>query len=165
MEAKKIDSFGKFHNFTFEEEGLHVQRAYGIAPGKLIFYNDLITSSEDETGLIVQEDGDFFPMKELGRMNTSVSEYPGTAAIPATNSELFQCPEPGCQRMFKRFRDLEIHIEIGSHGNKPVRESMYNKMRREWAKQFSSVDAVTTACASNSTGPRGSEQATDLPRT
>ena len=34
LEVNKIESFSSFRNFKFEKEGVHLWKAYGIAPGK-----------------------------------------------------------------------------------------------------------------------------------
>ena len=40
LKVNKIDGFSKFHNFTYDDKGLRVWRAYGIGPGKLIPFDD-----------------------------------------------------------------------------------------------------------------------------
>jgi len=40
-----------------------------------------------------------------------------------------------------------MHAEIGNPGNTPTSESFYDRMRREWAKRFSTVDPVQAAQA------------------
>lgn len=37
-----------------------------------------------------------------------------------------------------------MHVEIGNHENSPMSESSYDKMRREWAQRFATVDPVET---------------------
>ena len=118
LKVNKINGFSKFHNFTYEENGLHVWRAYDIGPGKLKSYNGIIVSHQDETGLIVQENGDFFPMKDVRRMNIRVSEDSGTAAESAADCFNAQNLDArGCSRGFAILRYmLKLdHMETTQH--------------------------------------------------
>jgi len=76
---------------------------------------------------------------------------------------LFECPEPGCQKAFKSFCEPEIHAEIGNHGNTPMSESFYDRMRREWAKRFSIVDPVQADGSTSGSGIRSSEETANTP--
>jgi len=38
VEVRKLEGFSKFHNFSFEFEGIHVGRWYGIGSGKFVPY-------------------------------------------------------------------------------------------------------------------------------
>ena len=61
---------------------------------------------------------------------------------PTEGGHLFEFLEPGCQKVFKSFCELEIHAEIGNHGNRPMSGSFYDRMRREWAEQMALQEAV-----------------------
>lgn len=161
LKVNKIDGFSKLHNFTYVEKGLRVWRAYGIGQGKLISLNDVVVTQQDATGLIIQESADFFTMRNARHLNLKTSANNDTEE-PTEESQLFECSEPGCQRLFNSFRELEIHVEIGNHGNRPMSESSYDHMRREWAARFSTVDPVQADCSSGSS-VRSSEKATDVP--
>ena len=78
-------------------------------------------------------------------------------------SHLFECPEPGCHKVFKNFCELEIHAEIGNHGNRPMSESFYDRVRREWAKRFSTINPVQPEGSTSGSGIRSSEEAADTP--
>ena len=43
--------------------------------------------------------------------------------------------------MFESFSELELHIDVGVH-EAAVRktETLYNRIRRDWAEKFSSID-------------------------
>ena len=141
LKVNKIDGFSKLHNFTYDDKGLRVWRAYDIGPGKLIPFDDVVVEHQEATGLIVQENGDFFTMRNARHLHVSTPEIYDTEE-PTEEGHLFECPEPGCQKAFKSFCELEVHVEIGNHGNTPMSESFYDRMRREWAKRFSTVDLV-----------------------
>ena len=72
-------------------------------------------------------------------MNVSTPEINDTEE-PNEERLLFECPEAGCQEVVKSFCELEIHAEIGNHGIRPVSESPYDRMRRQWSQGFSTLD-------------------------
>ena len=52
LKASKIDGLSKLHKFIW--------RAYDIGPGKLFPFDNVVVQQEEVTGLIVQENDDFF---------------------------------------------------------------------------------------------------------
>ncbi|CAH3171677.1 unnamed protein product, partial [Porites lobata] len=64
-----------------------------------------------------------------------------------TNSEneqcngLFSCSEPGCNMVFKKFSELENHLDVGEHSQvRGNSDTVYDKLRRDWAEKFRTVD-------------------------
>ena len=98
-------------------------------------------------------------MRNTRRLHFSTPES-NDKEEPTEEGRLFECPEPGCQRAFQSFCELEIHAEIGNHGNRPMSESFYDRMRREWAERFSTVDPVQ-ADGSSVGSLRNSEETAD----
>ena len=162
FKVNKIDGFSKLHNFTYDDKGLRVWRAYDIGPGKLIPFDDVVVEHQEVTGLIVQENGDFFTMRNARHLHVSTPEIYDTEE-PTEEGHLFECPEPGCQKAFKSFCELEVHVEIGNHGNRPMSESFYDRMRREWAKRFSTVDPVQADGSTSGSGISSSEETANTP--
>ena len=119
LEVNKIDGFSKLHTFTWDNKGLRVWRAYDIGPGKLTSFDDVVVEQQEATGLIVQENVDLFTMRNARHLNVSTPEINDTEE-PSEEGHLFECPEPGCQEVFKSFCELEIHAEIGNDGSRPV---------------------------------------------
>ena len=107
LEINKIDGFSKCHNFKFELEGIPVRRAYGIGQGKLIPYQDIIVKPQVFADLFVEVD--FFLLKEA-RLHKTLTNDGGQF------SGLFPCSEPGCHMIFKKFSELENHLDVGEHG-------------------------------------------------
>ena len=101
-------------------------------------------------------------MRNVRHLNVSTSEIIDTEE-PSEEGLLFECPEPGCQEFFKSLCELEIHAEIGNHGNRPVSESFYDRMRREWAERFSTVDPVQADRNTSGSGIHSSEETADTP--
>lgn len=71
LKVNEIDSFSKLHNFMWDNKGLRVWRAYDIGPGKLIPFDDVVVQQQEATGLIVQENGNFFTMRNAHLLNVS----------------------------------------------------------------------------------------------
>ena len=60
LKVNKINGFSKLHNFPWDDKGLRVWRAYDVGSVKLIPSDDVVVQQQEATGLIVQENGDFF---------------------------------------------------------------------------------------------------------
>ena len=54
--------------------------------------------------------------------------------------DMFECSEPGFIKSFKTFSELESHLDIGDHCVKEKRQSetLYDKLRRDWADMYTS---------------------------
>ena len=108
-------------------------KAYGIGPGNLIHFSDLIFKKQVSPGLNV-DDG-FFPFR-------NVRVYKTTSHDDDVEREgLFYCSEPGCQMVFKAFSELQSQLDVGGQSNveKPGKFTVYDKLRRDWASKFQSV--------------------------
>ena len=97
---------------------------------------------------------DFFPF-------TDARLYKSARVSGAEKEGIFPCPESGCQMIFEKFGDLETQLDVGDHTLGTLKmESTFDKLRREWAQKFSTVDQVkksggadsSTATASKSAG-------------
>ena len=60
----------------------------------------------------------------------------------AEKDGLFECNEPGCNYAFSSFDQLELHREIGTHSRFFNNESMYDTLKREWAKNLQRLKAT-----------------------
>ena len=66
-----------------------------------------------------------------------------TNELTADVNPLFECSVPGCTEAFDSFSDLELHLDIGQHNNKQLpSESVYDRVRRDYAAKFASVDVA-----------------------
>lgn len=154
LDVQSVEGLSSYHNFAYETNGMRVWKSYGIGPGKLIPFDGLFRRHQSPTDLVVVRD--FFPFKDT-RL------YKSACASGAEKEGIFPCPETGCQMTFEKFGDLEAHLDVGNHNpGKPKMESTFDKLRREWAQKFSTVDQVkksasadrSTATASTSAGSR-----------
>ena len=101
--------------------------------GLFLTAREVITEPQGPTDLIVHEN--FFPLKEARVYKRE------------TNSEneqcngLFSCSEPGCNMVFKKFSELENHLDVGEHSQvRRNSDTVYDKLRRDWAEKFRTVD-------------------------
>jgi hypothetical protein len=146
LKVNKIDAFSSYHNFRFEKNGVRVWRAYRIGSGKLIKFSNFISQQQASPGLNVYEG--FFPFRNIRVYKTTSQDD------DVEHEGLFYCSEPGCQMVFKAFSELQNHLDVGDHSNaeKLGKFTVYDKLRREWAAKFQTVD-MTATDASNSTEP------------
>ena len=101
-----MDGFSKYHNFIFELNGIRVWRADGVGKGIVTPYQDTIVKPQGPTDLFV--DVHFFSVKEA-------RIHKATSSDEEQSSGLFLCSETGCQMVFKKFSDLESHLDVGEH--------------------------------------------------
>ena len=101
-------------------------------------------------------------MRNALHLHVSTPEINDTEE-PSEEGHLFECPEPGCQEVFKSFFDFKMHAEIGNHGNRPMSESFYDRTRREWTERFSTVDPVQADGSASGSGIRRSDETADTP--
>ena len=52
------------------------------------------------------------------------------------DSDLIECTVPGCEKVFKCFRNLEIHLSAGKHTNTLENETLYDSLR------FQTIDII-----------------------
>ena len=127
---ENIDGISMYHNVKFEETGIRVWKAHGIGEGKLIPFTDITIEPQRETNL--QQDEDFFSTenRKLRPKKTKDKE-----------DDLFECSVVGCGVTFSNFEDLEMHLDVGQHNNSLQDISLYDKLRREWAEKFQTIDS------------------------
>ena len=94
------------HNFIFELNGIRVWGADGAGKGIVIPYQDTIVRPQGPTDLVV--DVHFFSVKDA-------RIHKATSSDDEQSSDLLLCSESGCQMVFKKFSDLESHLDVGEH--------------------------------------------------
>lgn len=146
LQVKKMDNFSRYHNFKYESNGVRVWKAYGVGPGKLILYDDIIKKRQNSTCLKVNID--FFPFQQARLYSPS---KPNQDCQNKEEDGLFSCSEPGCQKVFRTFADLENHLDVGDHTRETPtpNHNVYDKLRREWAMHFLTVSKRQVAPASS----------------
>ena len=151
IKVNPITNFSAFHNFSYEQEGLRLSKAYGIGEGKLIPWSDLIITKQGPILLKEVDNCGFFTM--------------GARAIKPTRNVpedlrhddvLFECQEPGCRCEFSTLEELEDHNHLGRHSKS---EGLYDGLRRDWAAKFSSLtlESRISSTTEEATGEVSSE--------
>ena len=64
---------------------------------------------------------------------------------------MFVCPEEGCNCTFDSFSELELHTDVGIHDTRKS-GSLYDKVRKNWAEKFSSIENQKLTSNKSSTG-------------
>ena len=58
--------------------------------------------------------------------------------------DIFECKEPGCEKSFQNYSELESHLDIGDHSVKDEqKETLYDKLRRDWVERFTTAVSIT----------------------
>ena len=110
----KLDHFGSFHNFRFEESGIRTWKAYGIGQGKLFPYNTVYLQHQGPTMLQTDEG---FP-DSIKERELKPRKKTKQTALSADPNPLFECSVAGCTEAFDSFADLELHLDVGQHTKK-----------------------------------------------
>ena len=104
LKVNKMDGFTKYHNFILELNEIRVWRADGVGKGIVIPFQDTIVRPQGPTDLV--GDVRFFSVKEA-------RIHKATSSDEEQSSDLFLCSETRCQMVFKKFSDLESHLDVG----------------------------------------------------
>ena len=133
VKVNRISNFSSFHNFSYEEEGLRLSKAYGVGAGRLVSWSVLIIQKQGPILLKEVDNHEFFPM-------VSRTIKPTTSDRESSSEDaLFVCQEPGCSSEFSISEELQDHIHFGQHDKEVTSESLYDSLRRDWASKFSSM--------------------------
>ena len=135
------------NNFSYENRGLRMWRAYGIGPGK--FYSaDQLTRFGTPQGPIRLVTTETFsnPNIEVGSylQRTQMSEPGSSLQLPNLSqteeeSEKFSCQEEGCIKVFQSFAALQKHLDIGKHMLQLAKEFAYDEIKKKWIEAVHSV--------------------------
>ena len=152
LEVQKIKQFSELHNFRYEESGIRVWKAYAVGVGKLIPWQSLYIRHQGCTNISLMEGKGFFTNTEIRDLHR-----PRKCQARKDNVEIddqpsmFVCPEEGCNCTFDSFSELELHTDVGIHDNRKS-ESLYDKVRKNWAEKFSSIENQKLTSNKSSTG-------------
>ena len=81
----------------------------------------------------------------LKKTSKQTSEDPLVVTMPVTppadqeDCQLFNCPEEGCVKTFRKSQNLQRHLDLGRHHFKLHEESQYDQIRRKWAQHCMSL--------------------------
>ena len=131
IKVDRIRNFSAFHNFSYRAGGGRISRAYEIGPGKLIPRSQLNVQGQGPIYVNEVTEQGFFAVTPR-RMKQSVCEIQDSEKEAA----LFECKKPGCSYVFTMFEELqEGHVS----SLRENQESVYDRLRRDWAFKFSTT--------------------------
>ena len=135
LEIAKIFNFNSLHNFQFTEEGLRVWKAYNVGPGKFIPWNDIVNCFQKKTDLL----------EEVPFFLSSARQFASTrGSNTGSGDKLYECPELSCTEEFQTQADLDLHMNMLDHhiAPLPVKECLYDKLKRDWVHHFQTLTIV-----------------------
>jgi hypothetical protein len=138
LSVKKIKDFSSYHNFQYEKAGIRVWKAYGIGRGKKLLDKDIYISRQKSTELQVSVN---FPAVQQTRQTKLKINKNHDDNSNTDSAGLFDCAEPGCNHVFETVQSLELHMDLGQHSRFINSESVYDALKREWAKQFTTLSS------------------------
>ena len=134
------------HNFSYENGGMRVWRAFDVGPGKFYSAAQLarLGTPQGPTELVTVE---LFskPTVETGTYQQraeptrAISEPGPSRELPSPSqidedSEMFSCHVAGCIKTFQSFSALQKHLDVGKHMVKLAKESAYDEIKRKWTE-------------------------------
>ena len=131
-------------------------KAYGVGVGKLIPWSQLIRRTQGPTSIKEVHNHEFYPLASRA-IKATPSDDEG-----ARDNSLFMCPESCCSREFSTAEELQDHIHFGEHDMKVSPESMYDRLKRDWAAKFLSI-TLESKLSFTAEEATGSEQLQEEP--
>ena len=141
------------NNFLFEPAGLRAWKAYNVGTGKFFSLAQLkkYGTLQGPTGIkelqqfsqLSQDVGTFraTQAQDVGpSVPTEVQIRQSEEADTATRSVAsYSCPEQGCVKIYKEFKSLQKHLDVGRHLIKLERESDYDNIIAKWVESCKTV--------------------------
>ena len=158
-----------YSDVQYTESEVVFRKAYGIGEGLKITYEELSNAAscqQNETGCNVVTDF-ILPVKVKGKINVSLIKEDNTPEKNSDNNTqvtaaetgtvtldnfngvtTFNCPEPGCVKVYASYRALENHVLVGVHDVRLQKESVYDFIKNKrpmghiahLRKQFKSIN-------------------------
>ena len=145
LDVNKFTNFSSFHNFKYHKDGITVWKAFGIGKGKTFSDSTIYKCHQQATEL--QSDVGFFEI-HAGRQHNS--KLTNKVKDPEENAGFYNCTEPQCNYAFSSFQDLHHHMDVGQHSRVVNNETIYDTVRREWSKKYTTVSSSHASVLSTS---------------
>ena len=152
LEVQKIKQFSELHNFRYEESGIRVWKAYAVGVGRLIPWQSLYIRHQGCTNISLMRRKGFFTNTEIRDLHRPRKCQASKDDVEIDDQpSMFVCPEEGCNCTFDSFSELELHTDVGIHDTRKS-GSLYDKVRKNWAEKFSSIENQKLTSNKSSTG-------------
>lgn len=123
LSVNKIEQFGSFHNFQYEDSGLRVRKYYGIGIGKYLPCDSFYIKHQGPTLLQTTKSQGLYDPPHKQELKPRVGKKSESSA------PLFKCSVIGCVEAFEMFGELELHLDLGKHTVNIVNQ--YDAIRRD----------------------------------
>ena len=152
LEVQKIKQFSELYNFRYEESDIRVWKAYAVWVGRLIPWKYLYIRHQGCTNISLMEGKGFFTNTEIRDFHRPRNCQTSKDDVEIDDQpSMFVCPEEGCNCTFDSFSELELHTDLGIHDTRKS-GSLYDKVRKNWAEKFSSIENQKITSNKSSTG-------------
>ena len=161
IKVNRISNFSTFHNFSYEETGLRMWRAFNVGTGKLVLWSEL--DVQVPGAITLNPASQELQFWDVQPRYVKLQEKTNQNVNPdAAETTLFECNEAGCSHKFHNYDAFQDHINFDNHD--PIglnQESLYDKLRREWVLKFSAM-SVGDQEQRKPTTERSMERATEV---
>ena len=138
LEVQKIKQFSELYNFRYKGSGIRVWKAYAVGVGRLIPWQSFYIRHQGCTNISLMEGKGFFTNTEIRDLHRPRKCQASKDDVEIDDQpSMFVCPEEGCNCTFDSFSELELHTDVGIHDTRKS-GSLYDKVRKNWAENFSS---------------------------
>ena len=152
LEVQKIQQLSELHNFRYEESGIRVWKANAVGVDRLIPWQSLYIRHQGCTNISLMEGKGFFTNTEIRDFHRPRKRQASRVDVEIDDQpSMFVCPEEGCNCTFDSFSELELHTDVGIHDTRKS-GSLSDKVRKNWAENFSSVENQKLTSNKSSTG-------------
>ena len=158
MTKHSMTGIQALNNFLFESAGLRAWKAYNVGTSRSFSLAQLQKYGTPQGPPGIKEFQQFSqPLQDVGKFRagarqakvvgpsvpTEVQLIQSDEAESATRSVAsYSCPEQGCVKVYKEFKGLEKHLDVGRHLIKLERESDYDSIIAKWAETCKTVTGV-----------------------
>lgn len=155
MTKHSMTGIQALNNFLFESAGLRAWKAYNVSTGRFFSLAQLQKYGTPQGPTGIKELQPFSqPLQDVGTFRTGASQAQDVGPLAPTEVQIMQsdeaesatrsiasysCPEQGCVKVYKEFKGLEKHLDVGRHLIKLERESDYDSIITKWAETCKTV--------------------------
>ena len=155
MTKHSMTGIQALNNFLFESAGLRAWKAYNVGTGRFFSLAQLQKYGTPQGPTGIKEFQPFSqPLQDVGTFRAGATQAQVVGPSAPTEVQIIQsdeaesatrsvasysCPEQGCVKVYKEFKGLEKHRDVGRHLIKLERESDYDSIIAKWAETCKTV--------------------------
>ena len=155
MTKHSMTGIQALNNFLFESAGLRAWKAYNVGTGRFFSLAQLQKYGTPQGPTGIKEFQSFSqPLQDVGTFRAGATQAQDVGSSAPTEVQIIQsdeaesatrsvasysCPEQGCVKVYKEFKGLEKHLDVGRHLIKLERESDYDSIIAKWAETCKTV--------------------------